>query len=273
MDQPIQRNGSWWHQQPDGSWLKWNTDSNAWEPVVSAPPPPTPPTARPAPGAPTFADLRAAQSEPVVEVPAEPVTAAATPTNGAPTRANGELFADDGSEPVASSLGRYKSVIASVVLVGMFALGGYFAMDFFTGGEDPAAAPTNPASTHETMSPAQHAFITKADAICAATATKVKKLGTPSTATEVVVFAHRSRALHASMMRKLLALKAPKSDRAVVRRLFVAGKGLGTYLVRVERAARAGNMAGVQKTLGELQSRTTKLNGRLAAYGFGACAR
>jgi hypothetical protein len=32
MAEPIQHNGAWWHPQPDGSWLRWNDESQAWEP-------------------------------------------------------------------------------------------------------------------------------------------------------------------------------------------------------------------------------------------------
>jgi hypothetical protein len=32
MAEPIQHNGAWWHQQPDGSWLRWNDANQAWEP-------------------------------------------------------------------------------------------------------------------------------------------------------------------------------------------------------------------------------------------------
>lgn len=31
MAEPIQHDGAWWHQQPDGSWLRWNQDTEAWE--------------------------------------------------------------------------------------------------------------------------------------------------------------------------------------------------------------------------------------------------
>ena len=32
MAEPIQHNGAWWHQQPDGSWLRWNDTTQTWEP-------------------------------------------------------------------------------------------------------------------------------------------------------------------------------------------------------------------------------------------------
>ena len=32
MAEPIQHDGAWWHQQPDGSWLRWNDATQAWEP-------------------------------------------------------------------------------------------------------------------------------------------------------------------------------------------------------------------------------------------------
>ncbi|MQB00482.1 MAG: hypothetical protein GEU78_09365 [Actinobacteria bacterium] len=32
MAEPVQHNGAWWQQQPDGSWLRWNEDTEVWEP-------------------------------------------------------------------------------------------------------------------------------------------------------------------------------------------------------------------------------------------------
>jgi uncharacterized RDD family membrane protein YckC len=45
MNQSIQRDGMWWHQQPDGAWLRWNGSRQNWEPAHAAPPPPSPPPA------------------------------------------------------------------------------------------------------------------------------------------------------------------------------------------------------------------------------------
>jgi uncharacterized RDD family membrane protein YckC len=38
--EPVQRRGAWWQQQTDGTWLKWNEGSAAWEPQAGPPPPP-----------------------------------------------------------------------------------------------------------------------------------------------------------------------------------------------------------------------------------------
>ena len=38
MAEPIQHNGAWWHQQPDGSWLRWNDQSRSWEAWTGAQP-------------------------------------------------------------------------------------------------------------------------------------------------------------------------------------------------------------------------------------------
>lgn len=40
MAEPIQRRGSWWQETPDGSWLRWNDQSEAWETRPMPPPPP-----------------------------------------------------------------------------------------------------------------------------------------------------------------------------------------------------------------------------------------
>lgn len=41
--EPIQRDGAWWHKQPDGSWLVFDVSSGQWLPSIGSPPPPPPP--------------------------------------------------------------------------------------------------------------------------------------------------------------------------------------------------------------------------------------
>lgn len=41
--EPIQRDGAWWHKQPDGSWLVFDVSSGQWLPSMGSPPPPPPP--------------------------------------------------------------------------------------------------------------------------------------------------------------------------------------------------------------------------------------
>ena len=38
MSDPVLRNGTWWQQQADGTWLRWNDGGKTWE--RSDPPPP-----------------------------------------------------------------------------------------------------------------------------------------------------------------------------------------------------------------------------------------
>ncbi len=40
MPEPIHRDGVWWREQPDGTWLRWNADASTWEPQAHPPPPP-----------------------------------------------------------------------------------------------------------------------------------------------------------------------------------------------------------------------------------------
>lgn len=39
----IQRDGTWWHQQADGTWLRYDVSSGQWQPSAVGPPPPAPP--------------------------------------------------------------------------------------------------------------------------------------------------------------------------------------------------------------------------------------
>jgi hypothetical protein len=49
VSEPVFRNGVWWQQQTDGTWLRWNEGGQTWERSEIAPPPdgaglPPPPT-------------------------------------------------------------------------------------------------------------------------------------------------------------------------------------------------------------------------------------
>ncbi len=50
MSEPVFRNGVWWQQQDDGTWLRWNDVAQTWERSETPPPPdesglpPAPPT-------------------------------------------------------------------------------------------------------------------------------------------------------------------------------------------------------------------------------------
>lgn len=50
MSEPVFRNGVWWQQQDDGTWLRWNDGGQTWERSDTPPPPdgsglpPAPPT-------------------------------------------------------------------------------------------------------------------------------------------------------------------------------------------------------------------------------------
>lgn len=37
MAEPVYHEGVWWHPQPDGTWLLWNEQTQAWEPLPSRP--------------------------------------------------------------------------------------------------------------------------------------------------------------------------------------------------------------------------------------------
>ncbi len=39
MSEPVLRNGAWWQQQADGTWLRWNDGAQTWEPSQTPPPP------------------------------------------------------------------------------------------------------------------------------------------------------------------------------------------------------------------------------------------
>ena len=42
MSEPVFRNGVWWQQQADGTWLRWYDARQTWEPSDTPPPPDAP---------------------------------------------------------------------------------------------------------------------------------------------------------------------------------------------------------------------------------------
>ena len=39
MKEPVSRQGVWWQEQDDGTWLRWNEGAGSWEPSATPPPP------------------------------------------------------------------------------------------------------------------------------------------------------------------------------------------------------------------------------------------
>jgi len=40
VSEPMRRHGSWWQENPDGTWLRWDSTSGVWVKQDSPPPPP-----------------------------------------------------------------------------------------------------------------------------------------------------------------------------------------------------------------------------------------
>jgi interferon-induced transmembrane protein len=62
VNDPVLRRGTWWQQQDDGTWLRWNDASSTWERSETPPPPPEGaelPPAPPMPGQGGFAPYSA----------------------------------------------------------------------------------------------------------------------------------------------------------------------------------------------------------------------
>jgi hypothetical protein len=78
-NQPIQRDGVWWHQRADESWLRWNSGDGTWEEHGSGPPPPAAPGE---PVLPVFEDpVVAGFGGASLVTPVTPVFQAAGPAN------------------------------------------------------------------------------------------------------------------------------------------------------------------------------------------------
>jgi uncharacterized protein DUF4328 len=115
MSEPVQRDGQWWTQAEDGSWLKWNAEGYRWDPQPGSPPPE--PTAAPP------SDASAAASD-APAPPAAPTDAsapaAASPAPGAATSAMRDFEPTDGKARVAIGLLGLCVAVAAVRVPLMF---------------------------------------------------------------------------------------------------------------------------------------------------------
>lgn len=238
MSEPIQREGAWWQQQPDGTWLRWNADAAAWEPQTASPPPPTAPAVMP---------------------PAQ-----APQTGGAvrPRPSFGDGFQD--RRVVFGAIG--VAVVAVILLV---------AFAFAGGGDEPsvpAAADTTAVAAPGTDT-AKREFITAADALCAKALKRQAKLRLPLDVAQLTAYATESKEIAGKLLRDIRALEPPRTDRNLLRRMFALADRSEGLVDELVAAAQRNDAAAVQAVVRKAQKIETRSTVLALKYGFNDCSK
>lgn len=250
MGQPVQRDGHWWAQAPDGAWLRWNEATQSWErPAAAAPPPPPPP-------------------------PAVTMAQASSPSLH---------LTQSASAPVSSSFQGFKAsrgpnkvvvaAVAGVVAVSVLLFGGSRLL-----GDDSEVAAAAPAPTTDkhTKGPAKDAkaeFIAKADALCRDAMDELKRMLVPSTTAEMVAYLERGEQIGTRLLRDLRALRIPKADHKKVEKLWrLHDRVLQEFSLAVD-AARSGDATGIQNAMQAALRVGERFDGLALQYGLVECSK
>ncbi len=252
MGQPVQRDGQWWAQGPDGAWLKWNQATQAWERPPAAPPPPPPPAATFTPG-------------PYVNQPS--VGQSTAPSAKAPVASASAFQGGFGSSRRPSKL--LVGLLAAVVVAGAVAFGATQLLG--SDGNVAAAQPATGHGAHAAKPDAKSMFLAKADGICRKAMEEMKGLLVPSTPEEVVPYLEKAEVIANEMVKDIRALKAPREDRKKLRKLFgLMDKAMAQMSAGVA-AARRGDMTGVQVAMQRMVTAGQRFDGLALQYGFTEC--
>lgn len=237
----IQRNGEWWHRQPDGSWLRFDVASGQWLAAGSPPPPPPPPP--PGAGGPY--------------VPLE--------------RTARRGISLDGLRGSLAGLDRRIALVGGAALLAVLLVaGGFAAFGGNDGGVDLAAAAV-PLPEPEPMSKKQQ-FIHDADQICADFLAKAEALQKPTDLAGLIDYLKTAWSINEEATHRAKDLRVPKDARSGWDR-FVGHPQDGRRIERMIGAARAGDAAELQRLATLMQKKGARDTAWAERYGMKICSR
>lgn len=284
MSQPIQRDGVWWHQKADGTWLRWNAQKSEWETAPAAPPPPTPPQEN-GPAIPAATDPEANDVEPAFGFSTADSVDPGLPEGPEEVKwefgdeggetislgpANADLLPPESDKPSASDWLNANRAVAALVAVLVLAAAAFAAFTFLGGGDDPADDGTPGTTIDDPAS--KKAAVRKLNALCTSADRRMKALGTPTTPDEFVGYLDKARNEFKGFVRDLNQIRPLPEDKAAFGRIVKDFKKSLRYTDEALAAAQAGNMTGLQQTLVKFDGFSTKMRGRARAFGAHACA-
>lgn len=257
MAEPIQRDGSWWHRQDDGSWLRWNEEAGQWQPASAPPPPPPPPP-------------HAAATEPLG------MPALSTP--GAPKTAELPGIGQVGRSARSSPSPMLLIVLGLLLLIA----GGFALMSFLAQGDGPAdepgaqpapgaASPDGGGSSPSPVVGDKQAYITALDSICARVLAAQRALPEPQGRRDLIRYTSKAYALNHAAFRQMRKVPLPAEDGKVAERLlFLYAKALG-HLERAVKAVRKDDALSFGRALARSVRAGRKYNAIATAFGFQEC--
>lgn len=238
MDQ-IQRNGEWWHRQPNGEWLKFDVASGQWMSAGAPPPPSAPP--------------------PVGEGGDGPYAPLST--------ASRSRF----SQVSLPQIDRRVGIVGGLaVLVTLLAVVGFFAF----GGNEPAvdlAAAAAPNPEPEPLSKKQQ-FIRDADQMCADVLAKAEALPQPQDLPGLIAMLNAVWSINDEATRRAQSLQVPRDARAGWDR-FVGHPEDGRRIKRTIAAAQAGDVAELERLLSAINKSGVRDRAWAERYGMKICSR
>ena len=288
MSQPIQRDGVWWHQKADGTWLRWNAPKSEWEAAPAPPPPPPAPVhAGGNPGGtvpdpvtqgrePAFG-FSTAESDELSGSGSPEGTGEATWEFGAESGeslnfgpANADVLPPESDKPTASEWLNTNRAIAGLVAVVVLAAAVFAAFTFMGGNADSSGPGGAPSVTGEPMS--KKAAVTKLNSLCKSAKSEIKSLGTPTAPNELVDYMTGVERTYTSLLRDLGAIRPGPEIKAKFGRLVRDFERQSHYADDMLAAAKAGNLAAAQQKMQELNTQSIKMDARARAFGAHSCA-
>ena len=287
MSQPIQRDGVWWHQKADGTWLRWNAQKSEWESAPAAPPPPAPPgesgsaavvpsdpvdqSREPAFGfstadsdAPSTPGLADGSEEVKWDFEGESVD----PVNLGP--ANADVLPPESDKPTVSERLNANRTVAALLVVVLLAAAAFAAFTFLGGGDDTTGGGTA-ATPGGTVSP-NKVVVRKLNSLCKSAKREIKALGTPTAPDELVTYMAGVKRAYNGFFQKLGGINPRPEIKADFARLVKDFKKQSRFADDMFAAANSGDIVTAQQRLQQLDAESTKMNARARSFGAHACA-
>lgn len=276
MGQSIQRNGAWWHQRPDGVWLKWSEEIARWEPQAGAPPPPSRPVpsdeASTSEAPPTDGEFDQTVRLPVAGPQGD---TQALPVAFAAPRANAPVFARARRD--LSGLRESRLVlglVASIAVLVAFAVTYAGANKLFSG--DLAAA--SEGARPDGMTARRWTYIQEADAICADGFDRVEQAQRAffsriqgMAPAEVQREGEKVVAVFEDFLTSLEKLSRPDQGRRLLDRFFGEARAIITSFDRVMAAAERQDPAALERASEAIRAHGARSEVLAGRYGFRRC--
>ena len=279
MSQPIQRDGVWWHQKADDTWLRWNAQKSEWETAPAAPPPPAPPQGdgpETALNAESFgfstsesgAPSSSGGPEASVEVKWDFGDEGGAPINLGP--ANADVLPPESGKPSASDWLNANRAVAALIAVILLAAAAFAGVTFLGGDDDPGAGGIADGAIGAPIS--KKAAVRKLDALCSSAKSRMNALGNPTSTDEFVVFLDKAGNEFKAIVQELGRVRPAPKHKADFSRIVQDFQKSISYAGEAKAAAESGNLVGLQQTLVEMDAFSTKMRSRARAFGANACA-